>query len=284
MSFSDPYDQQRLIDLTNQAKGSSYSGTDITATIVMPVPTIPKVQGSDDEANPYTPRPSVLINGEIQTITVSSARSIAPVRTLGTVPPQGYTRGARTIAGTMIFSNLLRDSFIEHYQQGRESGETDFQSFFVDQLPSFDIVLTAANEYGAIANSVIKGVTISNFGTTMSVDDMYMESTYTYVAENFWPFVEDSATVKRLLSEQVSNERKASQEAMAKFMGIHNTVLDTYRIGVQPHATFNPENLERVIEETMEALRNIGEIKDRLFSPPSSSDVNRYLHGNRGYL
>lgn len=93
---------------------------------------------------------------------------------------------------------------------GKESGETDYDGFFVDQLPSFDIILTAANEHGAVANSVIKGVTISNFGTTMSVDDMYMESTYTYVAENFWPFVKDSATVMRMISEY-DKSQKASQ-------------------------------------------------------------------------
>lgn len=254
MSDPLPYDQQRFADLTDQAKGSSYSGTDITATIVMPVPHIPIAEGSDDDANIYKPRPSVLINGQVQTITISSARSIAPVRTLGTVPPAAYTRGGRTIAGTMIFSNLLRDAFIEHYQQGRDDAETDFQSFFVDQLPSFDIILTAANEYGAIANSVIKGITITNFGTTMSVDDIYMESTYTYVAENFWPFVEDSATVKRLLSDGAINERRASDLAMNDFMNIHNTIQEVYRIGTSVDGTFNPDNLQRVIDNTMDDL------------------------------
>lgn len=275
-----------MADLAAQAQGSSFSGSDITATIVMPMPVI-KPKGGPDALGPYVPRQSVLVTGEMQTITISSARSISPVRTLGTVAPQGYTRGARTIAGTMIFSNLLKDSFIEHYQQGRDNGETDFDSFFVDQIPSFSIVITAANEYGAVANSVIKGITISNFGTTMSVDDMYMESTYTYVAEEFWPFVKDSATVKRLLSEVTANERKASAVAMGEFMNVHDTIQDSYRIGTSVDGTFNPYNLERVIEETMEALRSLPSaalnLKNRLFSP-SSGNLNSYLHNNRGYL
>lgn len=274
MANPDSYDLQRAEDLTNQAKGSSYSGTDITATIVMPVPVLPVIEGSDEDANIYKPRASVLISGDIQTITVSSARSVSPVRTLGTVPPQAYTRGGRTIAGTLIFSNLLRDALIEHYQQGREHGETDFQSFFVDQIPAFDIVLTAANEYGAIANSVIKGVTITNFGTTMSVDDMYMESTYTYVAENFWPFVEDSAGVQRLISEQVTTERKASEEAMSRFMDIHDSILNTYRIGHSSDGAFNEANLVRAVEAAIERVRQFRDsIEDSVIG--SNSVLNR---------
>ena len=120
----------------------------------------------------------------------------------------------------------LRDAFIDHYQQGRDSGETDFDGFFVDQVPRFDVVLSAANEYGAVANAVLKGVTISNFGTTMSVDDMYMESTYTYVAEQFWPFVEDTAKVKRLLSGGVEGENKASNEVISRFFKMFNNGLN----------------------------------------------------------
>ncbi len=216
-----PYDQQRFEDLQHQAKASSFSGSDIVATIVMPRPST----NDDGGQGPYGQRQSIAVTGEMQTITVSSARSVSPVRTLGTVAPPAFTRGGRTIAGTMIFSNLLRDAFIDHYQQGRDSGETDFDGFFVDQIPRFDVVLSAANEYGAVANAVLKGVTISNFGTTMSVDDMYMESTYTYVAEQFWPFVEDTAKVKRLLSGGVEGENKASNEVISRFFKMFNNGL-----------------------------------------------------------
>lgn len=253
--------EDRTKSLANQAQGSSFSGTDVTVTIVMPQPSV-----QNNDGNPYGERASVVITGEMQTITVSSARSIAPVRTLGTVPPRGYTRGARTIAGTMIFSNLLRDSFIEHYQKGRDSGETDFDGFFVDQLPAFDIVLTAANEHGAIANSVIKGVTISNFGTTMSIDDIYMESTYTYVAENFWPFVKDSATVMRLLSDY-DKARKASQEAMRWVMNVYDTVTKEYGDGTSPHSV---ESLDDLVD------RAIGDIQEPI---GASLARERYLQG-----
>lgn len=275
MSDPLPYDQQRMTDLANQAKGSSYSGSDITATIVMPTP----VKASNGNNGPYGQRQSVLITGEMQTITISSARSVSPVRTLGTVAPQAFTRGGRTIAGTMIFSNLLRDAFIEHYQQGKDSGETDFDSFFVDQIPSFDIVLTAANEYGAVANAVIKGITISNFGTTMSVDDMYMESTYTYVAEQFWPFVEDSATVKRLLSEQVAHERKASQVAMIEAMNIHGGLLNTYRLGTDPSTTYDENTLTDLIDQAMAEVSHhiTHDLSNRAANPnlPNFSPLDR---------
>ena len=302
MGFSDPYDQQRLTDLTNQAMSSSYSGADVMVTIVMPKPIS---EPPEDDLGPpaqsvsqgvYQPRQSVLITGEMQTITVSSARSINPVRTLGTVAPKAHTRGARTIAGTMIFSNLLRDALIEHYQQGKEDGETDFDSFFVDQLPSFDIVITAANEHGAVANSVLKGVTISNFGTTMSIDDMYMESTYTYVAEQFWPFVADSARIKRLLSQVVENERRASDEIMSNLMGQYPTLVDTWKGA----SSYNANNtvmsrddmleaaLKQQIEAMVDKIRNfpstMNNFRNYFFNNrPSDTDIQRSIHGNRGY-
>jgi hypothetical protein len=54
--------------------------------------------------------------------------------------------------------------------------------WFPDQLPPFDIVLTAANEYGALALMKILGVELMNSGYGVSIDDIVSEHSYTFVA------------------------------------------------------------------------------------------------------
>lgn len=56
-----------------------------------------------------------------------------------------------------------------------------------DMLPPFDIILSFQNESGAFSKMKILGVTIVDEGTTMSVDDLITESTYTYMARGIEP-------------------------------------------------------------------------------------------------
>jgi hypothetical protein len=62
------------------------------------------------------------------------------------------------------------------------------QAFYVDQLPPFDVVIVAANEYGQAAQMRIYGVEILNEGSGFSIDDMVIENQMTYVCRTILPW------------------------------------------------------------------------------------------------
>ena len=53
--------------------------------------------------------------------------------------------------------------------------------YYSDQIPPFDIVLTAANEFGSVATMTLVGVDILNEGSGMSIDDIVTEEQFTFV-------------------------------------------------------------------------------------------------------
>jgi len=61
--------------------------------------------------------------------------------------------------------------------------------WYADQIPPFDVVLTAANEYGALALMKILGVELMNSGYGVSVDDIVSEHSFTYIAHGMLPWV-----------------------------------------------------------------------------------------------
>jgi hypothetical protein len=152
---------------SNTQTYTSFSGTDITAVILMPN------------------EPAPLILGELQTISVSIHRENTPVRLVGHVSPRGFVKGPRTIAGSLIFTNFNQYAFYRLQEMRMEIGRGLHP--LSDMLPPFDIILSFQNESGAFAKMKILGVTIVDEGTTMSVDDLITESTYTYMARAFEP-------------------------------------------------------------------------------------------------
>jgi len=60
--------------------------------------------------------------------------------------------------------------------------------WYSDQIPPFDITLSAANEYGALAVMRIFGVEILNEGYGVSIDDLVSEQQMTYVARTILPW------------------------------------------------------------------------------------------------
>ena len=61
--------------------------------------------------------------------------------------------------------------------------------WYADQIPPFDIVLAAANEYGALAIMKILGCELMNSGYGVSIDDIVSEHSYTYIAHGLIPWV-----------------------------------------------------------------------------------------------
>jgi hypothetical protein len=160
-----------------------------------------------------------IVIGELQGVSYSVTREKAPIYTMGSADPRSFSRGKRGIAGTLIFTVFDRSAIISVFQskddktglffahdtdvarhrgddgarsaQVQEAVFTDniwYPAWYPDQLPPFDIVLTAANEYGQVAKMSINSVEILNEGSGVSIDDIVTEQQMTFVARGIDPW------------------------------------------------------------------------------------------------
>jgi hypothetical protein len=224
--------------LGKQGSFQSFSGADISAFIYLPLDT------RNSALKKTSPRAKLM--AELQTISISSTRSISPVRVLGRSSPVAYTRGATTFAGTLVFASVNQDVFRDIYDEDIASSTyLSSTSLTSDQLPPFSIVITAANEKGAAAVQVIHGVTLVNYGTTYSVDDLYTEVTYSYVATDVIPLVSASVSLARQQSEGygsagLKNISQLIQETMAKRYGSVEDKIEAIRKKLRSSSEGNP--------------------------------------------
>lgn len=166
--------------------------------------------------------------GSLQGISYAIQREKAPIYVMGKVDPLSFSRGKRGIAGTiitlMLDSHLIKDEKYGFDQMkaildkdeivprtteltdatdnvlGALDPEFVFNAgnvqdaytlaspTYVDQIPPFDVVIVAANEYGKAAEMRIYGVEILNEGSGFSIDDIVIENQMTYVARTILPW------------------------------------------------------------------------------------------------
>jgi hypothetical protein len=179
----------------NEVEYSSFSGADIDVYLFFPSNGIP----SKDKANTT----NNIKLGSLQTLSISSTRSISPVRVLGRTNPLAYLRGARTFAGSLVFASVFKDQLHASRLAVSENLNIASNNLFVDQLPPFTIVVTIATELGEVAQQVITGVTLVNYGTVYSVDDIYTEVSYSYLATDVSPLMtseQSTQYIKNMLS------------------------------------------------------------------------------------
>ena len=157
---------------------NSFTGADIVAYIH-----IPSQEALNNQAGGM-PQTSAVVGvlGNIQTISYSTFREVNPVRSLGRVYADSYTRGPRTIAGTIIWTVLDQYVLAKALTYAGYDSIDGATSILADQIPPFSIVITMANEYGDVASMALYGVRIVNEGSTYSIDDMVTEQTNTFIA------------------------------------------------------------------------------------------------------
>jgi hypothetical protein len=181
--FTSELESEKVSPAANEVvQFTSYSGCDIRAI----------VHFYDQNADAKN-RSRLKILGDIQTITFSTHREKFPVRTLGRTSPKGYTRGPRTIGGTLIFTvfnkEVLSEMLVQNYQT--DSADRDnygvWAAVLIDQIPPFEITISFVNEYGAVSKLVLYGVELVNEGQTMSIDDLITENVVTFVARHIEP-------------------------------------------------------------------------------------------------
>lgn len=133
-------------------------------------------------------------------ISYSVHRDKAPVRALGKVKALGYTKGARTVAGSIVLTNFDRAAFYEllyvaEYGESSIYGEELVKSLnYTDEIPAFDIMLLFTEERSEgfgnnpagglqiVSKMLIKGVELIDEGALTGTEEAYMETTMQYVA------------------------------------------------------------------------------------------------------
>ena len=146
---------------------TSYSGHDMVAIFEIPLE-----KGSITH-----------IVGELQTISYSMYNEKMPVRVLGDMNMKSVVFGNRTIAGSMVFTvfdrhwaHKMMDEYLRHVGSNAH--------ILTDELPPINITISMCNEYGDKSRLAIYGATFVMEGQTMSVQDMYTENTFQYMAKD----------------------------------------------------------------------------------------------------
>jgi len=143
---------------------------------------------------------------ELQTISISTYREKSPVKAFGRSNPQGWVRGQRTIAGSMIFTVFDRNVLFQllDFDPSDFDGDNKFKAAILDQLPPLDITIQFANEYGSLSRMTIYGVEFVSEGQTMSIEDILLENVVQYIARDVDPmtpvFTEDGRPYSEVLT------------------------------------------------------------------------------------
>jgi len=133
-----------------------------------------------------------VVLASLQTLSVQSHREKFAVRALGHSYVKGYTRGPRTIAGSMIFTVFNEHALAALTRSLGKSatyGEKDLflHTLLPDQLPPIDLTIAFANEYGSLSQLRLFGVEFINDGATYSIEDLMTENIINFVARDADP-------------------------------------------------------------------------------------------------
>ena len=115
--------------------------------------------------------------GSLYSITYSSFREKVAIRTLGRVSPKGYTRGQRTVAGSMNFTVFQSHELMDFLKPNSAV-------VLLDQIPKFNLMLIMMNEYGGASIMHIFGVEIASESQQMSVEDLALMDSVSFYAED----------------------------------------------------------------------------------------------------
>ena len=150
---------------------NSYSGCDIIVSASLPM-----INGQSVGKH--------YVLGSIQTLSISTHQDKRPVRSLGVINAKDYVMGPRTIAGSMVFA-VFNKHFATEIME--DLGATETEVILPDEIPALDITVNFANEYGRMSRMAIYGVKLINEGQVMSINDLYTENTYQFVALGLEP-------------------------------------------------------------------------------------------------
>lgn len=151
------------------ATNASFSGCDMVCSI---------------EITPTTGKKITTVLGTLQTLSYSIHQEKIPVRVLGNLNAKDWVFGPRTIAGSLVFAVLNQHWLVDLYEQLYNDAEMKGAHFIADEIPPFSITVSFSNEYGFDSKMVLYGVRLIDEGQSMSINDLYIENTYQFVASD----------------------------------------------------------------------------------------------------
>lgn len=146
--------------------------------------------GTDSLAFIILPNASPVLLGSLTTVSYSTFRDKKPVPLIGKINVGGFTRGTRIYAGTMIFTMINQhwiNDLLEQIPWLKSYGRIK-----ADELPLFDIMIISSNEYGASVQMFIYGVDITDEGQVLSIEDMFTENQFSFIARDLDTFSNDA--------------------------------------------------------------------------------------------
>lgn len=209
----------------------SFSGTDTLAFIIIPGCT-----------------PVWL--GSLTTISYSVYRNKRPVINIGRTNINGVTRGSRIYAGTMIFTLINQHWLREVQEQEAVSWLADFPDLKADELPLFDIAIVSANEYGNAVTMFIYGIDFTDEAQTISVEDLFIENTFSFVARDISTFKAMNVLLQK--TEHYSSYEKPDDR--------------TQRYYIIDHSKFSFEQLDELEKEYRLSKVEFNSKQDKLHS------------------
>ena len=130
--------------------------------------------------------------GSLQTLSTSTHQDKVPVRNIGNINAIDYTMGQRTIAGTMVFAVFDRHFADEIFKDLREY--TNNTIILADEIPALNLTITLANEYGSKSRMALYGLKFVDEGQVLSINDLYTENTFQFVAVGLDPLTAEERT------------------------------------------------------------------------------------------
>jgi len=160
---------------------------------------------------------SVMV-GEAQTVSYSIYRKLSPILNIGNINAKDYVGGPRTIAGSLVmtvFNQHWGTQLIDKFS--KSEGYASSRKVLMDELAPMNITISMANEYGICSRLAIYGVRIFSEGQVMSINDIFTENTFQYVALNI-DYLADVNTKEDLapLYRNIPAVRREMTEAASK--------------------------------------------------------------------
>jgi hypothetical protein len=195
----------------------SYSGVDYRVMAYIPAlrginPESLRVDQADEDYNIITTKEGdAFIDNmaSLQTMSISSTRDHKAARRLGESDPFDYSRGSRTVAGSLVFAQIYGDAFrkfAESVSMYNAQSAKDSRNYSADALPPFNVILNAQNESGGAMFGVVRGIRITNTGSSFGIHDLYTEQVYSFVAEAYRPLDSLKERLSKTLSVTDANQ------------------------------------------------------------------------------
>ena len=126
-----------------------------------------------------------VVMGSVQTVSYSIYRKLSPINCIGNVNAKDYVGGPRTVAGSLVFTvfhqHWATDLLDKFY---KAEGYAANRKVFMDEVAPIDLTISMANEFGVKSRLALYSVRLFSEGQVMSINDIYTENTYQYVALN----------------------------------------------------------------------------------------------------